>query len=138
MTTLPLSLNFNNIINRKAVVTIGGGGSQKFRKERHAQVFQSLLLEDRILNSHERNIALCRFRNLSKLIIVPILPSVEAQGLPTVFAPSVLVSNVMPIAPKIDEIREVLNNLKLIVVVLSKFGSKNTFPTKRFRQLATI
>ena len=74
---------------------------------------QILLLEGRTLNPHEGNIVSSRSRNLSDLAKVPILPSVKAQGSPTVFVPSVLLSNFIFIAPKIDEIRVVLNNLNV-------------------------
>ena len=50
---------------------------------------------------------------MSNLVKVSILPSVKAQGSPTVFVPSVLLSCVMSIAPRIDEIRLVLNNLNV-------------------------
>ena len=76
---------------------------------------QLLLLEGRILNPHEGNIVSSRSRNLSNLVKVHILPTAKAQGSPTVFVPSVLRSNVMSIAPKIDEIRVVLNNLNVDV-----------------------
>ena len=74
---------------------------------------QLLLLEGRILNPHQGIIVSSRSRNLSNLVKVPILPSVKAQGSPMVFVPSVLLSNVMSIAPKINEIQVVLNNLNV-------------------------
>ena len=74
---------------------------------------QFLLLDDCTPNSHEGDVALNRSRNLSNVVKIPILPSVEVQGSPTVFVPSVLLSNVMSLAPKIDEVREVLNSFNV-------------------------
>ena len=89
---------------------------------------QLLLLEGRILNPHEGNIVSSRSRNLSNLVKVPILPSVKAQGSPTVFVPSVLLSNVMSIAPKIDEIRVVLNNLNVDLGCFVKIWLQEQIP----------
>ena len=77
-----------------------------YETERQSEIFSLLLLDEETR---------CRdkFGNLSNLVKIPILPSVKVQGSPTVLLPSVLLSNVMSIAPKIDEVREVLKNLNV-------------------------
>ena len=72
-----------------------------------------VLLTDRSIYPFYKPSASIRTRNLSNLVKIPISSSVEVRGSPTVFVPSVLLSNVMSIAPKIDEIREVLSNLNV-------------------------
>ena len=69
-----------------------------------------VVLTDRSIYPSYKPNASIRTRNLSNLVKIPISSSVEVQGSPTVFVPSVLLSNVMSMAPKIDEIREVLGN----------------------------
>ena len=51
-----------------------------------------------------------RFRNPANLIPVTITPASSIRGSRTAYVPSFLVSNVMSLAPKIDEFRHVIQN----------------------------
>ena len=65
-----------------------------------------------------------RFRNPTNLISVTTTPASPIKGSTTPHVPSFLVSNVMSLAPKIDELRHVIQNTNLDCNCITESGEK--------------
>ncbi|PFX15723.1 hypothetical protein AWC38_SpisGene20057 [Stylophora pistillata] len=61
-----------------------------------------------------------RSRNPANLILVTISPTIPKGGLSSTYVPSFLVSNVMSLAPKIDELRHVVQNANLDCICITE------------------
>jgi hypothetical protein len=60
------------------------------------------------------------YHNPSNCIYIPTKPQQKPAGSAYVFVPSFMLSNVMSLAPKIDEIREVINHAYLDFVCITE------------------
>ena len=78
------------------------------------------IAQPRDLNRVATLTRLHRFRNPANLTSVTITPASPIRGPTTAYVPSFLVSNVMSLAPKIDELRHVIQNANLDCICITE------------------